>query len=68
MPDCDMFLIHDDDLNRIDGIGDGTVSVYSISSYSVLITQSAVTGNPPTRRNDGSSPEVQHRDTYGSMW
>jgi hypothetical protein len=25
-PDCDMFLIHDDDLKSIDGIGDGTVS------------------------------------------
>ncbi|KAF8477776.1 thioredoxin-like protein [Russula ochroleuca] len=23
-PDCDMFLIHDDDLKRIDGIGNGT--------------------------------------------
>jgi hypothetical protein len=27
-----MFLIHDDDLKRIDRIGDGTVSGYSISS------------------------------------
>ena len=25
-PDCDMFLIHDDDLQTIDGIGDDTVS------------------------------------------
>ena len=31
-PDCDMFLIHDDDLKRIDRIGDGTVSGYLISS------------------------------------
>jgi hypothetical protein len=25
-PDCGMVLIHDDDLERIDGIGDATVS------------------------------------------
>ena len=30
-PDCDMFLIHDDDLKSIDGIGDGAVSGYLIS-------------------------------------
>jgi hypothetical protein len=30
--DCDMVLVHDDDLRRIDGIGEGTVSGNSISS------------------------------------
>lgn len=62
-----MFLIHDDDLKRIDGIGDGAVSEYLISSYNILISLSVVTRNLPIRRDDGSSPEVQleHRDTYG---
>ena len=30
--DCDMVIIHDNDLERIDGIGKGTVSGYLISS------------------------------------
>ena len=62
-PDCDMFLIHDDDLKSIDGLGDGTVSQYLISSYSVLIPWLTVTGSPSTRYGDGSSPEVQHTDS-----
>jgi hypothetical protein len=62
-PDCDMFLIHDDDLKLI-----GTVSGYLTSSYSVLIPRSAVAGSPSTRHGDGSPPEVQDRDTLGSVW
>jgi hypothetical protein len=60
MPDCDMFLTHDDDLERIDGIGDGTVSGYLISSYrlNVLISRPAVAGRPQTRRDGGPPPEV----------
>jgi hypothetical protein len=38
-----MLLIHDDDLKKIDGIGDGTVSEYLIGSYSLLIPRSTVT-------------------------
>ena len=30
--DCDMVVIHDNDLERVDGIGKGTVSGYLISS------------------------------------
>jgi hypothetical protein len=29
-PDCDMALVHDDDLERIEGIGEGTVGGHSI--------------------------------------
>ena len=46
-----MFVIHDDDLERIDGIGDGTVSGYLASSY-VLIPRSTVTGSSPTTLGD----------------
>lgn len=58
-----MFLIHDDGLKRIDGLGDGTVSRYLVSSYSVVISWLAVTGRSPTRHSDGSPSEFQHRDT-----
>lgn len=63
-----MFLIHDDDLELIDGIGDSHVSGYLASTYGVLIPRSAVTGNPPTTLDHGYHPEVQHRDTYISVW
>ena len=33
-----MFLIHDDDLKRVDGLGDDTVSRCLISSYSVAFS------------------------------
>ena len=59
--DCDMVLVHDDDLKRIEGIGKGTVSGYLIISY-VFIHKFAATRIPPTGCGDGSSPEVQHRD------
>jgi hypothetical protein len=34
-PDCDMALIHDDDLERIDGIGEESVSGDLIAGYLV---------------------------------
>lgn len=63
-----MFLIHDDDLNWIDEIDDGTVGGYLNNSYSVLTPRSAVTRSLSTRLGDGSPPEVQQRDAYGSVW
>ena len=66
-PDCDMVLAHDDDLVRIDGLGNDSVSEFSNCNYFVLL-MSAVTGNPRTRRGDGSPAEVQHGDTQSSMW
>jgi len=54
--DCNMILVHDDDLERIDGIGDGTVSGDSIDNH--IIPMLAVTRIPPTR-----NMEVQCRDT-----
>ncbi|KAI0280168.1 hypothetical protein BGY98DRAFT_347764 [Russula aff. rugulosa BPL654] len=55
--DCDMVLAHDDDLMKIDGLGHDSVSGVLNSSYIVLL-MSAVTGNPRTRRDDGSPAEV----------
>jgi hypothetical protein len=57
-----MILVHDDDLERIDGIGGGIVSAHVIKSY-INIHILVVTPNPSTRRGDGSPPEVPHRDT-----
>ena len=57
-PDCDMVLAHDDDLVKIDGLGHDSVSEISNCGYIVLM--SVVTGYPRTRRDDGSSAEVQH--------
>ena len=64
--DCDMVLAHDDDLMKIDGLGHDSVSGVLNSSYIVLL-MSAVTGNPRTRRDDGSPAEVQHGDTQSSV-
>jgi hypothetical protein len=55
-------LVHDNDLVTVNGIGRGTVSGVLNSSCIVLL-MSAVTGSHRTRCDDGSPPEVQHRDT-----
>jgi hypothetical protein len=65
-PDCDMSLVHDDDLVVIDelrrvGHGGDAVSGLLIGGRIVFIL--AVTGNPRARRGDGSPPEVQCKDT-----
>jgi hypothetical protein len=56
--DCDMILVHDDDLEKVDGIGEGAVSEHSIISHVVLPTL-AVTRIPPIRSGYGSTSEVQ---------
>ena len=65
--DCDMVLVHDDDLTKIDGLGHDSVSGLLNSSYIILL-MSAVSGNPRTRRDDGSPAKVQHGDTQSSVW
>lgn len=55
--DCDMVLVHDDDLMTINGVGDGTVSELLNRNYAVLLML-AVAGNPRTRYDDGPPPEV----------
>jgi hypothetical protein len=64
--DCDMVLAHDDDLVKINGLGHDSVSGFLNSSYIVLLMLVA-TGNPRTRRDDGSHAEVQHGDTQSSV-
>jgi len=56
--DCAKILVHDDDLLMIDGIGHGTVSGL-LNSSRIVFLMLAVTGNPRTRRDDGSPPEVR---------
>ncbi|KAI0248894.1 hypothetical protein BJV78DRAFT_1232297 [Lactifluus subvellereus] len=56
-PDCDMVLVHDDDLERIEGIGDGTVSRHLIVNY-IVFFMFTVTGNPSTEYGDGLLPDV----------
>jgi len=64
-PDCDMILVHDHDLEKIGGIGVGTVSkhlvVHLVSNY--IVFMSAVVENLSARLGDGPSREVQHRYT-----
>jgi len=57
--DCDMVLIHDDDLGTIVGI-ENSVSRHLISDYIKFML--AVTGNRSIRRH-GVSPEFRHRNT-----
>lgn len=42
-----MFLIHDDDLRMIDGLGDGTVSRYLTSGCSFLIPRQSLEALQP---------------------
>jgi hypothetical protein len=61
--DCDLVLVHDDDLKRIDGIGEGSVRGYFIINYHLVLPMLAVIRIPSTRSGNGSPPDVQHRDT-----
>jgi len=56
-----MVLVHDDDLERINGIGEGTVSGHVISDYHAFLMW-VINVDAPTRRVDGSFQEVQYRD------
>ena len=59
--DCDMVLVHDDDLERIDGIGKGTVSGQLTVGCKIRLIV-AVTRISPTGSDVGSPPAVQHGD------
>ena len=67
-PDCDMFLVHDDDLIEVNGLGYGrdAVSELSIGRPNVFIL--VVTGSARVGSDDGSPPELQHRDTQYFIW
>jgi len=58
IPDCDLILVHDDDLARIDGIHDRDASVHPIS-YMCSLTDTWVTGNPPIECGD--TPDTSSR-------
>ena len=62
-PDCDLALVHDDDLAEIVELGHGrdAVSRHLICSRIVFIL--AVTGNQWARSDDGSPSEVRSKDT-----
>ena len=61
-PDCDMSLVHDDDLVEIDELGHGReVSGLLIACRTILIL--AVAGNTRARNDDGPPPEVQSNDS-----
>jgi hypothetical protein len=65
--DCDLVLVHDDDLERINGISEGSVSGHLIIKY-MLLPMFAVTRISRTRSGDGSPPGFRHRDTYSLLW
>jgi len=65
--DCDLVLVHDDDLERIDGISEGSVSGHLIINYIVLLML-AVTRIPRIRSGDGPPPRFRHRDTKSLLW
>jgi hypothetical protein len=63
-PDCDMSLVHDDDLVEINGLVEGRDAVSGLLvGRRHIVFMLAVTGNPQTRSNDGSPPEVQYKNT-----
>jgi hypothetical protein len=62
--DCDLVLVHDDDLKRIIGIDEGNVNGHSIINRGyIVILMLPVFRIPPTRSGNGFPPEFQHRDT-----
>lgn len=66
-PDCDMVLIHDVDLVTIDELRQGAVGGILYGGC-IDLHMLAVTRKPRTTQDDGSPPEVQHRDAYGFVW
>jgi hypothetical protein len=64
---CDMVLVHDNDLGRIDGIGEGSVSGHIITNY-IVHAMLAVTRISRTRSDEGSPPEFRLRDTKRLLW
>ena len=60
--DCDMVLVHDDDLEKIDGVDRGRVSGHLVTIY-IVLTILAVSELPPTRNGDGSHSGFRHKDT-----
>jgi len=56
-----MVLVHDDDLEKINGIGEGAVSGHVINDYLAFLML-VINVDAPTRHVDGSFQEVQHRD------
>jgi len=66
MPECNMVLVHDEDLARISGICDIDVSNHYIIHCIVLLT-SIGTGNPPTGRSGKSPAGFQRGYTHRSM-
>jgi hypothetical protein len=60
--DCDLVLVHDDDLQRIDEIGEGSVSGHLFINY-ITHPMLAVTRIIRTRSGDGPPPGFRHRDT-----
>ena len=65
--DCEMVLVHDNDLESIDGIGEGSVSEHLMINYIVLLIL-VVTRISRTRSGDGSPPGFRHRDTKSLLW
>jgi hypothetical protein len=60
-----MVLVHDDDLERINVMVEGTVSGHVIGDYLASLMLVLVINHDvdaPTRHVDGSFQEVQHRD------
>jgi hypothetical protein len=60
--DCDVALVHDDDLGAIGGLGHDSVSGLLNGNHIVPSCQLAVDRNSRTRRDDRSPPEVQHKE------
>ena len=58
-PGCDMVLVHDNDLVRLDGFGDDTVSRSLSVPDSTNICMLAVTRHPPTRCSGDSLTTLQ---------
>ena len=54
-----MALVHDDDLVRILGAGEGTVSTGHFKGAFTDSFMFIVLGDPPTRCGDGSPPKVE---------
>jgi len=67
-PDCDMVLVHDNDLARIGGVLDSHVSIHIHLIFSFVASfLSAVTGVAPIRWNNTSSPQVPAENTANDI-
>ena len=63
-----MILVHDDDLAEVNGLGHGRDAVSELLIGGRIVFILVVTGSPRVGSDDGSPPELQHKDIQHFVW